>query len=63
MGSLIDIAEKIPVQLSDGEVDWTILSVQKVLEYMIAESPNSSRQSLRHVQVHMPTFCPMFVRR
>ena len=40
LGSLMNTAEKIPVQMSDGEIDWTTLSVQKVLEYMIAESPN-----------------------
>ena len=40
LGSLKDTVEKIPVQLPDGEADWTIVSVQKVLEYMIAESPN-----------------------
>ena len=40
LGSLKDTTEKIPVQLPDGEADWTTVSVQKVLEYMIAESPN-----------------------
>ena len=40
LGSLKDTVEKIPVQLPEGQVDWTIFSLTEVLEYMIAESPN-----------------------
>ena len=60
MGSLSTAAETIPVQLSDGEVNWTILSVQKVMEYMIAESPNFKQAISEACAGAHANFLPMF---